>query len=612
MVALWRAAIVASGLAGAAALLPAAPAFAAGSTYVVINTNDAGIGSLRDAITQANASKGKDEIVFRIPGAGPHVIALGRIKLPAITDPVTIDGYTQPGAVPPSAIAPATLQVEIDASNVTRGVGLDVRTDDSLITGLVVNGAPLPGGALHTDIQITGHRNRVTASHIGTDIPGSTPVTAGYGIQIDGNDNVIGGSPTTRNLISGYYGVRVTAGSHNLITGNRIGTDAAGSGGLGAGVAVRCVSIEEADNNTVSDNLISDCGTGVYVSGDQNTLRGNLIGTDATGTRAIGNGEGIWVHGGDGNQIGGTGSSDGNTVSGNDWFGIELSQNNLDPPDANVIQGNKVGVDVSGAVAMPNGGAIGSGKGIMVSAGNDNVIGGTGPGAANVISANAGDGIDIPSTSSQTRVLGNRIGTDLTGTANLGNTESGIEIGGSGNQVGDGSAPGLNVISHNGQDGVEITGGTHNSILVNSILRNGGLGIDLAPDGRNTDNPVLDPRDADAGANDLQNAPSLTSAVRTPTSTTVTWTLDSLPQTQMRIEFYWSSACDPTGFGEGLLFLPGGLTTVTTGAAGHADGAVQLAALPPSSVITATATPLATDGTPTSTSEFSECMAIRG
>ncbi|MEV0589893.1 NosD domain-containing protein [Nonomuraea cavernae] len=602
----WWALIIASGVVGAVS--PAAPASAAVSTYVVLNANDAGARSLADAITQANANPGKDDIVFRIPGAGPHTIVLGRGGLPAITDPVTIDGYSQPGSIRPSAVTPATLQVEIDTSN-TIQAGLDVRTDGSLITGLVVNGAPL-AGVTRADIRITGDQNQVTASYIGTDVAGVTPISTGYGIQIDGDDNVIGGSQTSGNLISSGYGARVTAGSRNVITGNRIGTDAAGSGGLAA-FGGRCVSIEESDANTVSDNLLADCAVGVYVSGDDNLLQGNLIGTDLTGTRAIGNGEGVWVHGGDRNRIGGTGPGDGNVISGNDWFGIELSQNDVDPADANLIQGNKIGVDSSGATAMPNGQAIGFGQGILVSVGNDNVIGGTEPGAANVISANAGNGVHLQSTSSGTHVLGNRIGTDLAGTANLGNTESGIEIDGSGNHIGDGTVSGHNVVAHNGQDGVQISNGTNNTILVNSIFRNDGLGIDLAPDGRNVDSPVLDPLDADAGANDLQNAPSLSSALRAPASTTVTWNLDSLPQTRMRVEFYSSGSCDPTGFGEGLLYLPGGLITVTTDGAGHSEGAVEVAALPLSSVITATATPLTADGTPTSTSEFSECIVVR-
>src|SRR5574338_1444983 len=70
---------------------------AVGATFTVINTNDSGPGSLRQAILDANANAGLDTIEFDIPGAGVHTIAPAT-PLDAITDPVVIDGYTQPGA----------------------------------------------------------------------------------------------------------------------------------------------------------------------------------------------------------------------------------------------------------------------------------------------------------------------------------------------------------------------------------------------------------------------------------------------------------------------------------------------------------------------------------
>ena len=67
------------------------------ATFTVANTNAFGTGSLAQAIIDANAAAGADLIQFDIAGTGPHTIAPA---LPAITDPVTIDGYTQPGASP--------------------------------------------------------------------------------------------------------------------------------------------------------------------------------------------------------------------------------------------------------------------------------------------------------------------------------------------------------------------------------------------------------------------------------------------------------------------------------------------------------------------------------
>jgi hypothetical protein len=603
-----------AGVAGLTAVLTApilgagaAAAASAGQPITVTNTNDSGTGSLRSAIDSANATAGPDTIAFRLTMTHSKPFTITPLTaLPAITDPITIDGYTVVGSTRPTATRPAVLGVVIDASNVA--VGLDVRTDDSLITGIVVNGAySTTDGPV--DIRIVGNRNRVTASHVGTDVTGRTRVsTWGCGISIVGTGNTIGGTSAERNVIAHYWGVFIGAGKGNAVTGNLIGTNADGTKSIGGAAGVR---IAESNGNTVRRNLISGWATGIYVSGDQNVFRSNLIGTDITGRNELGNGEGIFVAGGKLNRIGGPGSGEGNVLSGNDWFGILLEHEFVDDPaDGNVIQGNMIGVDITGTVAMPNGGEIaGLGEGIMISWGNDNVVGGSEPGAANVISGNIGDGIEISALSSGNRVLRNRIGTDLTGTLDLGNTESGVHILGSGNEVGDPDDPsGLNVISHNGQDGVEIEGkvATGNSILRNSILLNDGLGIDLGTDGRNIDDPAPD---SDTGPNDLQNAPVPTTAVRTPTSVEVTWTLDSLASTRMRLEFYWSSGCDPTGFGEGLLYL--GSTTVTTDTAGGAGTTAVLPSwLPASSVVTATATPLIGLGTPTSTSEFSECMVV--
>ena len=68
---------------------------AATTTFTVTNINDAGTGSLRQAILEANANAGPDVINFSI-GFGPQRIVLTSL-LPTITDPLTIDGTTQPG-----------------------------------------------------------------------------------------------------------------------------------------------------------------------------------------------------------------------------------------------------------------------------------------------------------------------------------------------------------------------------------------------------------------------------------------------------------------------------------------------------------------------------------
>src|SRR6476660_972465 len=70
-----------------------------GDTFTVSNTADTGTGSLRQAITDANAHSGLDTIAFNIPETGVQTITPAT-QLPSITSPVTLDGYTQPNSSP--------------------------------------------------------------------------------------------------------------------------------------------------------------------------------------------------------------------------------------------------------------------------------------------------------------------------------------------------------------------------------------------------------------------------------------------------------------------------------------------------------------------------------
>src|ERR1022692_1199212 len=84
-----------------AVLLTAAGASPArGATIVVTNATDSGPGSLRQAILSANSTANVPDVInFNIAGTGPFTIS-PLTALPALTDPVVIDGYTQPGASP--------------------------------------------------------------------------------------------------------------------------------------------------------------------------------------------------------------------------------------------------------------------------------------------------------------------------------------------------------------------------------------------------------------------------------------------------------------------------------------------------------------------------------
>jgi hypothetical protein len=209
----------------------------------VDQTGDAGAGSLRQALLDANATPELDRIAFAIPGAGPHVIQPAS-PLPVITAPVVIDGYSQTGSAinnkQAGAPGAATILVEIDGS-IAGGVGLDVTAAGTTFRGLAVRGFPGSG------IRITGaDGSAVEGCHIGTDGVGET----GYGNGGDGVEAIsasgihvgsqgLGG----RNVIVANTGdgVRLTDVTGARIAGNHIGVDdsvyALGNGGAGVRVA---------------------------------------------------------------------------------------------------------------------------------------------------------------------------------------------------------------------------------------------------------------------------------------------------------------------------------------------------------------------------------------
>ena len=108
------------------------------ATFTVTSTDDAGAGSLRDAMTQANATSGADQIVFELSGAGPHVI-MPSTELPAILEAVNIDGASQAGIVLDGGLTPAP-----DRSGPTLSrdgfMGLVIQSEGSTIAGLEIRG----------------------------------------------------------------------------------------------------------------------------------------------------------------------------------------------------------------------------------------------------------------------------------------------------------------------------------------------------------------------------------------------------------------------------------------------------------------------------------------
>nr|WP_092381764.1 right-handed parallel beta-helix repeat-containing protein [Micromonospora phaseoli] len=568
--------------------------------FVVVTAADAGAGSLRDAIVQANANPGPDTIEFNIQGGGVQVITLAS-NLPSITDAVKIRGYTQPGAAQAGPGTPAALRIVLNASNVA--FGIDLRADHSLIAGLVIRSAagPVAGAPCANDgLCVAGANNVIRGNHIGVGYAGMNPLgNNGGGIEVEGDGNTIGGpAPEDRNVISANLdnGIDIS-GTANLVQGNLIGTDAAGAAPLGNDTGVEITG----DGNTVVANVISgNVFDGVKVDNlaSTNVIEGNLIGTDVTGLAPIGNGgDGVNIDSGGDNRVGGFTTGAGNVISANGGDGVRLDSN------GHRVEGNLIGLGVDGATPLGN-----AGHGVLVH-GDAHVIGGLTKESRNVISANGGAGVFLETNADEIQVLGNAIGTDATLTANRGNGASGVLANGSGNTIGStvpNAAP--NVIAYNNGDGVTVQvplGSSSNALARNAIYANTGLGIDLNPNGVTAN----DAMDADAGANGLQNYPIVNSATTVAGVTTVNWRLNSLASSQFRVEFFASGACDGSGHGEGRIFL--GEAVVTTTAAGNISGNTPTAV--PAAVgqlVVATATLLTGAAALDATSEFSACVAV--
>ncbi len=188
-----------------------------------------------------------------------------------------------------------------------------------------------------------------------------------------------------------------------------------------------------------------------------------------------------------GNTVGGAQAGAGNLISGNNSGGIEIDSACY----SNVVQGNLVGTDVTGTIALFN-----DGSGVDMS-GNNNTIGGTTPGAGNVLSGNNGSGITLAFNSASDNLMeGNLIGTDITGTQPVPNQQQGIDFffGASDNTIGGTGAGAGNVIAFNQNQGISVGLSASDqcvgdAILSNSIFGNGKIGIDLGNDGVTENSP---------------------------------------------------------------------------------------------------------------------------
>ena len=521
---------------------------AASMTFTVTNTSDdltltGPPGSLRRAIRDCNANVGfLNNIIFNIPGDGPFRIQ-PLTELPAIINPVNIDGYQQLGSSK-NTLAQGTnavLMIEINGSNykvgdgVTTGFGFKLAPGSNIvdvgstIKGLVIN------EWIYAGIGVIGNSNNhtIVGNFIGTDTSGMTVLPNSIGILVASEefgvlfvDNIVIGTPQVedRNLIAGSFysppsgiffagGISLSSTSNCKIQNNLIGTDRTGSfalGKMGIGVWAQGVAncliggpIQNEGNiisgatafGVWSDTAFNFFGKGI-------TIQGNFIGTDVRGLKAIGNlTAGVFIENNEAtydlflldNLISGNGTSNEedlssgknkDTVPGN---GVGVLFNTRVPSSARFfIQGNKIGTSITGKNALPN-----QGEGIWCNL-NGVTIGGSKPTECNIISGNKKNGILIDAFASNTVVIGNYIGTDITGKHALGNGLNGIQLGIRGaviasvsNIIG-GIDPGEgNLISGNFKNGILIENNSINNLIQGNFIGTNSTGKKPIPNHKN-------------------------------------------------------------------------------------------------------------------------------
>ncbi len=473
------------------------------ATFTVTTVADAGAGSLRQAINDANAAAGADTIAFAI-GSGPTTIS-PLSNLPQVVTPMTIDGWSQPGFA-------GTPIVELSGASAGNAWGLIVGAT-ATVRGLVIN--RFTYDAIHVE-GAGSVGTRVQGCYLGTNAAGTAAAANGYagvavwtgatgtvvGTDGDGVNDAAEGNVISGNTNEGVWVYGATT-RNTVVAGNRVGTNAAGTAAIpnvnDCGVAVlngaadtRIGTNGDGVSDALERNVLSgNAHEGVKVLGGslRTVLAGNFIGTDAAGTLAIPNGyAGVYVAGGATNTVVGTngdGSGDaaeGNVISGNADTGVTV----IDAATRfTVVAGNYIGTNAAGTAAVANRGNAG----VLVSAAADTRVGTNGDGVGdpaerNVISGNTEEGVQIESAAARTVVAGNMIGLTAAGTAKLANGYSGVlvwfgatntRVGTDGN--GSGDAAERNVISGNGFEGVRVsTAGTAGTVVAGNFIGTNALG----------------------------------------------------------------------------------------------------------------------------------------
>lgn len=523
------------------------------------------LGDARDG--QANAPRvGPDSkaVAVDLDGA-PVALATGRLNADGLTDLVVL----RAGKSAPVGVVTATFTYTVDSASDSD----DLSPGDGFCAD--------EGGACTLRAAIQESNSNSGSTEIDFAI-GSGPVSIALTGTLDSITDTVLIDGTTQPGFSGAPIVEVS--------------------GFGSGKGEPGFFVASGVGTVVRGFVINNwAGPGVLVgsSADLTTVEGCYIGTDAAGTTAVPNG-GSGVDADSEVKVGGTAAGAGNVLSGNGGYGVYLTGG----ASSSNVQGNLIGTDSGGTTPIGNGA-----WGVRSNGASDVTVGSLSPSGGNVVSGNAGGGVQFDTDAAFCSVTGNSVGVGADGVSAIGNAGDGVQT-----SAGAFSADVTqNTIANNAGDGVSVTQpGTGIVIQQNRIYSNSGLGIDVGNDG-------VTPNDA-PDSDGVVNYPVLASAEFDGKGFEVTGTLDAQPNKNYRIEFFVSGAADPTGFGEGEQYA--GSTTVATDGSGHGSFQAGVGGFAsPGDVMTATASPLGTtsfgpgvvEGTvPLDTSEFSAAVPIGG
>lgn len=389
----------------------------------------------------------------------------------------------------------------VDVGNKLMGIAIKGDSDGNLIGGTSAAARNLISGNEKSGIEITGtsNNNLIQGNYIGLEKTGLVDKgNKENGILVSSaTNNTIGGSVTgAGNLISGNdkNGIELNGVGFlgAVVQGNIIGLNLGGSSRLpnsldgifviGSGGNTIGGTTPEARNVITGNN-----GDGIEIApkggtaSTSNVIRGNYIGTNLTGNGLVttgtitGNaGAGIRIYNSGVNTIGGSTAGAGNVISGNQGTTGATTSCDSNPTvsnnsrigcgivihglqaTSNTIIGNLIGTNAAGTGAVPNQ------TGIRIKDLNSNTSIGNGvAGGRNIISGNLGNGIELALSTTNNAIEGNYIGTDISGTGDLGNGGDGVNIYRAFNNTVGGIAPGgteRNIIAGNGGDGVDISG----------------------------------------------------------------------------------------------------------------------------------------------------------